>query len=213
MTNRQFDRYHFIEFNFINSRMFQKISHRNEHFTAKHWFSIQWSISFSKKHYTSRSWLFSTFDQTHQFNWWRNQFRQQFTKLDHQLRNNAQVFHARNLRAILQKWWRKKNESENETYYIDRNYKRKKSKMRNRDRFFRSRNTNQHKSFKSSFSRQKNALYVKKSIVDSSIIHFKKEMIQSKNLKTNIFSYKSNQVSIKICSTESSNMKTKVLMK
>ena len=36
MTNRQSDRYYFIEFDFINSRMFQKINHRNEHFTTKH---------------------------------------------------------------------------------------------------------------------------------------------------------------------------------
>ena len=90
---------------------------------------------------------------------------------------------------------------------------KKKSKIRNCDRFFRSRNTNQHKLFKSNFSRQKNALYVKKSIVDSSIIHFKKEVIQSKNLKINIFSYELNQISIKICNTESSNMKTKISMK
>ena len=47
----------------------------------------------------------------------------------------------------------KKNETENETYYIDCNYKKEKSKMRDRDRFFRLRNTNQHKSFKSNFSR------------------------------------------------------------
>ena len=63
--------------------------------------------------------------------------------------------------------------------------------MRSRDHFFRSRNTDQHKSFKSSFSRQKNVLYVRKSIVDLSIIHFKKKVIQSKNLKTDIFSYES----------------------
>ena len=36
MTNRQFDRYHFIEFDFINSQIFQKINHQNEHFTTKH---------------------------------------------------------------------------------------------------------------------------------------------------------------------------------
>ena len=162
MTNRQFDRYHFIEFNFINSRMFQKISHRNEHFTAKHWFSIRWSISFSREHYMNRSWLFSTFDRIYQLSWWRSQFRQQFTEFDHQLRSDAQVFHARNLRAILQKWWKKKNETENEAYYIDRSYRKKRSKMRDRDRFFRSRNTNQHKSFKSSFSRQKKCFVCEK---------------------------------------------------
>ena len=162
MTNRQFDRYHFIEFDFINSQMSQKISYRNEHFTTKHRFSIRWSISFSKKHYTNRSWSFSIFDRIHQFSWWRSQFRQQFTKFDHQLRSNVQIFHARNLCAILQKWWRKKNETENEIYYIDRNYKKKKSKMHNRDRFFRSRNINQHKSFKSSSSCQKKCFVCEK---------------------------------------------------
>ena len=90
---------------------------------------------------------------------------------------------------------------------------KKKSKMRDRDLFFLLRNTNQYKSFKSNFSRQKNVLYVKKLIVDRSIIHFKKKVIQLKNLKINIFIYESNWISIKTYTTELSNMKTKILMK
>ena len=107
----------------------------------------------------------------------------------------------------------KKNEIKNETYYIDRNYKKKNQKCVIVIVFFDYATRININHLNRIFHVKKNVLYVKKSIVDSSIIHFKKEVIQSKNLKTNSFNYESNQISIKICSIESSNMKTKISMK
>ena len=108
---------------------------------------------------------------------------------------------------------KKENETENETYYIDRSYKKKNQKCVIVIAFFDHATQININHLNRIFHVRRNALYVKKSIVDSSIIHFKKKVIQSKNLKTDIFSYGSNQISIKICSTESSNMKTKISMK
>ena len=56
---------------------------------------------------------------------------------------------------------KKENKTENKTYYINRSYK-KKSKMRNHNRFFLSRNMNQHKSFKSNSSHQKKCFVCEK---------------------------------------------------
>ena len=107
----------------------------------------------------------------------------------------------------------KKKKIENETYYINRNYKKKNQKCVIVIVFFDYATWININHLNQILHVRKNVLYVKKSIVDSSIIHFKKEMIQSKNLKTNIFNYESNQILTKIYSTESSNMKIKISMK
>ena len=108
---------------------------------------------------------------------------------------------------------KEKNEIENEVYYIDRSYKKKNQKCVIVIAFFDHATRINMNHLNRVFHVKKNVSYMRKSIVNQSIIHFKKGLIQSKNLKINIFIYESDQISIKMCNTESLNTKAKMLIK